>query len=348
MRRRVLAGAVLVAGLLLAWFLVALFQPFTGDGKGRIVVTIPKGASASAVADILAEEGVVSNGSLFQLRLRLAGDSGSILPGRYLMASGMSYGSAISRLTGQSSDGLVTLTIPEGLPRSQVAPIVSEVGITGDYEAATKSFKGFDPSKYGAKDPSSLEGFLFPATYELQPQSTVDDLVFQQLDAFRRSFSQVDLSYAKNKNLTPYDILIIASMIDREVVVPRERPLVAAVIYNRLKRGEPLGIDATTRYEYDNYTEPLTSAQLEANTPYNTRLNAGLPPSPIGNPGLAAIEAAARPAKVPFIFYVVDPDGCGTHSFTESAAEFERLVAEYNSARAAAGGRAPSKCGDAG
>ena len=349
-RRRVVAGIAVVLGVLLAWFLIALFQPFAGKGtgEGRIVVTIPKGANAAQVADILASDGVVSNGSLFQLRLRLSGDSGSILPGRYLMASGMSYGSAISRLTGQSSDGMITLTIPEGLPRSQVAPIVSDVGISGDYEAATKSFKGFDPARYGAKDPPNLEGFLFPATYELQPQSTVDDLVFQQLDAFRRNFSSVDLSYAKKKNLTPYDVLIIASMIDREVVVARERPLVAAVIYNRLKRGEPLGIDATTRYEYENFTEPLTSDQLESNTPYNTRLNAGLPPTPIGNPGLAAIEAAARPAKVSYLYYVVDPNGCGSHSFTDSAAEFNRLVEEYNSARSAAGGKAPSKCDGAG
>ncbi|MFM9043396.1 MAG: endolytic transglycosylase MltG [bacterium] len=346
-RRRVLAGLVLFAGVLLVWFLVALFQPFAGQGKGegRIVVTVPDGANASQVAEILSDEGVISSGSLFQLRLRLSGESGSILPGRYLMASGMSYSTAIDRLTGESADGLITLTIPEGLPRSQVAPIVSDVGIQGDYAAATESFKGFDPAKYGAEDPPSLEGFLFPATYELEPGASVDDLVFQQLDAFRQNLDQVDLAYAKKKNLTPYDILIIASMIDREVVVPKERPLVAAVIYNRLRIGEPLGIDATTRYEYDSYTEPLTSDQLETDTPYNTRLNAGLPPTPIGNPGLASMQAAARPAKVDYLYYVVDPDGCGTHSFTASADEFNRLVAEYNAAREAAGGQAPSNCG---
>lgn len=337
-----------MAGILVAWFLIALFQPFAGDGKGegRIVVTVPDGANAGQVAEILADQGVISNGSLFQLRLRLSGESGSILPGRYLMASGMSYGTAIDRLTGQSADGLITLTIPEGLPRSQVAPIVADVGVQGDYEEATKSFQGFDPAKYGAKNPPSLEGFLFPATYELEPGSTVEDLVFQQLDAFRQNFAGVDMNYAKKKNLTPYDVLTIASMIDREVVVAKERPLVAAVIYNRLRIGEPLGIDATTRYEYDNYVNPLTSDQLESDTPYNTRLNAGLPPTPIGNPGLASIKAAARPANVDYLYYVVDPNGCGTHSFTSSAAEFDRLVAEYNAARDAAGGQAPSNCED--
>jgi len=343
----VLAGIVLLAGILGVWFLIALFQPFAGGGKGegRIVVTVPDGANAGQVAEILADQGVISSGSLFQLRLRLSGESGAILPGRYLMASGMSYGTAIDRLTGQSSDGLITLTIPEGLPRSQVAPIVADVGIEGDYESATETFRGFDTAKYGAKDPPNLEGFLFPATYELEPGANVDDLVFQQLDAFRQNFADVDMDYAKKKNLTPYDILIIASMIDREVVAAKERPLVAAVIYNRLRIGEPLGIDATTRYEYDSYTDPLTSDQLETDTPYNTRLNAGLPPTPIGNPGLASIEAAAHPANVDYLYYVVDPNGCGTHSFTASAAEFDRLVAEYNAARDAAGGQAPSNCG---
>lgn len=345
--RRALALVAAAAVVLLAWFVIALFQPFAGSGRGdgRLVVNIPEGASAGQVADILSEQGVVTNASLFELRLRLAGASSGILPGRYLMANGMSYGAAMDRLTGQSSDGLITLTVPEGLPRAEVGPIVESAGIDGDYEATTESFKGFEPARYGAKDPPNLEGFLFPATYELEPGSNVSDLVFEQLDAFEANIRDVDLSYAKSKNLNVYDVLKIASMIDREVSVPRERRLVAAVIYNRLSRGEPLGIDATTRYEYGNFSDPLTSAQLEKDTPYNTRLNAGLPPTPIGNPGLASIQAAARPAKVNYLFYVVDPEGCGEHSFTASAAEFEKLVAEYNAARERSGGKAPSDCG---
>ena len=120
----------------------------------------------------------------------------------------------------------------------------------------------------------------------------------------------MDLSYAEKKNLTPYDVLIIASMVQREVQVAKELPLVAAVIYNRLSRGEPLGIDATTRYEYNNWTDEITQDQLDKDTPYNTRLNAGLTPTPIGNPGLAAIKAAASPAKVNYLFYVVKPGTC--------------------------------------
>jgi uncharacterized YceG family protein len=151
------------------------------------------------------------------------------------------------------------------------------------------------------------------------------------------------MSYAKKKNLTTYDVLIIASMIDKEVMVDKERPLVASVIYNRLSQGIPLGIDATSRYETQNYTEPLTNDVLLDDTPYNTRTNQGLTPTPIGNPGLDAIKAAASPAKTNFTFFVVKPGTCGEHSFTASEAEFERLAAEYQRALEEQGG-SPTEC----
>jgi uncharacterized YceG family protein len=204
--------------------------------------------------------------------------------------------------------------------------------------------KGFDPSTYGAPKGASLEGFLFPSTYELPKNPTVDDLVTRQLAAFRQKMAGVDLAYAKSKNLTTFDVLTIASMIEREVQVPRERALVAAVIYNRLRKGIPLGIDATTRYAVGNYTEPLTPEQLASGSPYNTRVVSGLPPGPIGNPGIASIEAAAHPAKVAYLYYVVKPGTCGEHSFSTTYAQFQQDVARYNSARAAAGGKSPDSC----
>ncbi len=257
---------------------------------------------------------MVSNGTLFQWRLKLAGDEDKILPGRYVLAQDMSYGAAIDKLT--SSGGQVTVTIPEGEDRTQIAATVKDVGLTGDYLAASKSFKGFDPNKYGAQDPKSLEGFLFPATYQLDPGADVSQLVSEQLQAFRQNIAGVNMSYAKSKNLTVYDVLTIASMIDKEVQVASERPLVAAVIYNRLSRGMPLGIDATTRFEFHNYTGAITESQLQTRSPYNTRINAGLTPTPIGNPGLAAIQAAAHPAKVNYLYYVLEANGGGHHCFT--------------------------------
>jgi UPF0755 protein len=338
-RRRVVALAMLLVGALVVWFLVALFQPppfDPGEGSGQAIVTVPEGASAGQVADLLTENDVVSNGTLFEWRLKLAGKTDQILPGRYVLAQDMSYGAAIDRLT--SSGGKINVTIPEGEDRTQIAATIGDLGLSGDYLMASKSFKGFDPNRYGADNPKSLEGFLFPATYELDPGSTVNQLVAQQLQAFRQNIAGVDMSYAKSKNLTIYDVLIIASMIDKEVMVPSERRLVAAVIYNRLSRGMPLGIDATTRYEFHNYTDEITQSQLQSPSAYNTRLHAGLTPTPIGNPGLDAIEAAAQPAKVNYLFYVVKAGGSGQHCFAATEAEFNQLVAAYQQ------GRPPANC----
>lgn len=334
-RRRILALTLVLVGVLVAWFLIAFFQPppfDPGNGSGEAIVSVPEGATASEVSDLLSKNDVVSNSTLFQWRLKLAGETGNILPGRYVLAHNMSYGAAIDKLT--SSGGQVNVTIPEGEDRTQIAATIKDLGLSGDYLAASKSSEGFDPNKYGAKNPKSLEGFLFPATYQLDPGSSVDQLVSKQLQGFQQNFAGVNMSYAKSKNLTVYDVLTIASMIDKEVQIPSERPLVAAVIYNRLHRGMPLGIDATTRFEFHNYTGDITESQLKSPSPYNTRINAGLTPTPIGNPGLDAIKAAARPAKVNYLYYVLNGDNSGHHCFTASGDEFNQLVAASNSGHA--------------
>jgi cell division protein YceG involved in septum cleavage len=238
----------------------------------------------------------------------------------------------------------ISVTIPEGYDRSQIAAVAKDAGIRGDYMKASEQAKGFDPAKYGAESPKNLEGFLFPATYDLFETDTVDDLVAKQLDAFRQTISGVNMNYAKSKNLTTYDVLVIASMIEREVQVAKERPLVASVIYNRLSQGIPLGIDATIRFEDRNWDQPLTESRLQEDTPYNTRINAGLPPGPIGNPGLDSIEAAAHPADTAYLYYVVKPGTCGEHVFVKTQAEFDAAVANYNNAREAAGGKSPTDC----
>jgi peptidoglycan lytic transglycosylase G len=224
----------------------------------------------------------------------------------------------------------ITVTIPEGYGREQTAQLVKEAGLRGSYLKASEGH----------------EGFLFPDTFELERGAPASDLVQMQLQDFKRRVAGVDMRYARSKNLTTRDVVTIASMVEREAQLEDERPLIAAVIYNRLHEGMPLGIDATIRFATGNYDEPLTESELAVESPYNTRLNAGLPPGPIGNPGLASIEAAAHPAKVDFLYYVVEPGTCGEHSFSASAAEFEEDVARYNEAREAAGGESPDTCGE--
>ncbi|MGI9021192.1 MAG: endolytic transglycosylase MltG [Solirubrobacterales bacterium] len=236
-----------------------------------------------------------------------------------------------------------SVTIPEGYSREQMAAVAKEAGLEGDYVKATESFKGFQPERYDAQDPPNLEGFLFPATYELFKNADAEDLVAKQLQAFEQNIEAVDFSYAESKNLTRYDVLKIASMIEREVQVPEERADVSSVIYNRLANDMPLGIDATIRFEDGNYDEQLFQSRLAEDTPYNTRTNTGLPPGPIGSPGLASIEAAAKPAQNDLLFFVVKPGTCGEHVFTETEDEFFRAEAEYQAALQAEGG-SPTEC----
>ena len=154
----------------------------------------------------------------------------------------------------------------------------------------------------------------------------------------------MDLRYARSKNLTPYDVLMIASMVEREAQVPRERRLIASVIYNRLREGIPLGIDATIRYETGNWKRPLRQSELDAPTPYNTRLNPGLPPGPIGNPGIESIKAAAGPrAPTTSSSWSSRAADGGTPSRATDA-EHQRNVARYEQARDEAGGRSPTNC----
>jgi UPF0755 protein len=223
------------------------------------------------------------------------------------------------------------IVFPEGFTRSEMAERVQAVAQIArrehrgrprlskkTYLAAThpRHVAGFGTGN------KPLEGFLFPATYDFLPRTTSVQLVHAQLQAFAENWQHVGLAYARSKNLTPYDVLTIASMIEKEAVVPSERKLIAAVIYNRLHAHMPLGIDATIRYGlHVPGTQSLLRSQLDSNTPYNTRKFLGLPPTPIANPGLASLQAAAHPAKVDYLYFVRKPDK-RHHYFTASYQDF--------------------------
>jgi uncharacterized YceG family protein len=225
------------------------------------------------------------------------------------------------------------IVFPEGFTRRQMADRVAAVAkIAQDkrhvhprlakrmYLAATRTPRV--PPCFRGKV-ATVEGFLFPATYEFFKDTTSGQLVGEQLDAFCENWQKVDLRYARSKHLTPYDVLIIASMVEKETLSPEERQLVAAVIYNRLHAHMPLGIDATLRYGLDiPPTESIHESQLKIDSPYNTRKRLGLPPTPIANPGLASLQAAAHPAHVNYLYFVRKPDK-KHHFFTESYKAFQ-------------------------
>ena len=234
---------------------------------------------------------------------------------------------------------VVTVLIPEGKTRAQIAEIAAARHLKGSYTVASRRSPALDPVHYGAPHGTpDLEGFLFPATYELNPGDPASRLVGSQLTAFREHFGASEVARARDLHVTPYQLLTIASMVEREAQTASDRPKIAAVIYNRLGQGMPLGIDATIYYAVElqkgvaTYTHELTEAQLHIDSPYNTRTHTGLPPTPISNPGVASIQAAAHPAHAGYLYYVAGADGCGEQIFSTTQAGFEKHVADYKAA----------------
>jgi UPF0755 protein len=250
---------------------------------------------------------------------------------------------ALAALDARAAPGPVTLRIvfPEGFSVRQMADRVSEVRkIAIRKRQVTPRLNGvaYKAAAGRARAPSafrpymkrrSVEGFLLPSLYEFTKETRAPELIAQQLAAFEQVWGGIDLRRARARNLTPYDVLIVASMIERETVAPDERRLVSAVIYNRLKKDMPLAIDATLRYGLGiPGTRPITKRQLRSNSPYNTRRFRGLPPTPIGNPGVPSMRAAARPAPRNYLYYLRKP-GSVRHFFTASEQEFCEKVREY-------------------
>jgi UPF0755 protein len=243
---------------------------------------------------------------------------------------------------------VVKVVIPEGETRLQIAEIAKADGLTGDYRKVAERSPVLNPATYGApKGTPDLEGFLFPATYDMNAGAPASRLVSEQLAAFQERFGAEEAQRARDLHITPYQLLTVASMVEREAQVPGDRAKIAAVIYNRLRIGMPLGIDATIYYAVEQargiatYTGELTEAQLHIDSPYNTRTHRGLPPTPISNPGMASIEAAAHPAHVPYLYYVAGADGCGEQVFSTTDAQFEIDAAAYDAAVKKNGGKPP-------
>jgi uncharacterized YceG family protein len=232
-----------------------------------------------------------------------------------------------------AADISLTIRFPEGLTVRRMADTVSAVRQIAIHKRhVTPVLNGQDYAAAAARTTRppgfprgrSIEGFLFPSTYLFGPSTTAGELIGLQLAEFSKRWGTVSLG-----SRNPYDVLRVASMVERETKAPAERKLVSAVIWNRLAKGMPLGIDATLRYGLGiQGTKPLTAAELRNQTPYNTSIHKGLPPTPIGNPGLPSMKAAAAPAAVDYLYYVRKPDHVH-HFFTASEQEFCQKAEEY-------------------
>ncbi len=318
--------AVLVALLLTVRWGYHVVNP-AGDPGAVVVVEIPLGSTIAEVAEVLADAGVVGNARLFQEYARLKG--GSVLnAGSFTLRKSMALWEALEVLkAGPKPVGYANLTVPEGLRLTQLAESVADSLQRFSVESITAALgSGKIPSAY-LPPSGSLEGLLFPDTYQVADDSDEVAVLSKMAAQLETVAAEIKLDErAAALGLTPYQIITIASMIEEEAKVPEERAKIARVIYNRLAEDMPLGIDATTLYGFGKEGNTLTVAELNSDSPYNTRRVPGLPPGPISAPGRASLEAALKPAAGPWLYYVLK-DSDGRHAFTDDADTFDELVA---------------------
>jgi UPF0755 protein len=318
-------GAAAAFGGWALWRHYTLGYVFEPPPRGaEVSVTVPEGVTLEQIADLLAQARIVPSARAFRSRAEDDGYAQRFQPGTYTLHEYDSYKAIVAELVQGTVPATISVTLPEGLDAREMARVADKA--VADFSRADYLDLTLEhplPFALQGKRPhGSLEGLLFPATYDFPPLKDARGLAELQLAEFRGAFDQVDLRRARRKNLTAYDVVIIASMIEREVQVPAERRLVAAVIWNRLRLDMQLQIDATIIYALGHRKRALTQRDLEIDSPYNTYVHKGLPPTPICNPGLATLRAAANPAKVNYLYYVVRNDGSGRHHFSHSYEQF--------------------------
>ena len=337
-RKRTLVIAV-VAIVIIAIIGFVAYQNLFGDKTGQvkqgaeIEVVIPAGSSTDQIASILVDDGVIASANAFTNRVKQLNQVSSLQSGSYLMIGGDDLDNIIKMLaSGQTGRQLV---IPEGYNLRQIA---DKVEATCDIDAEEFYAQTQKASDYVAEYPflegvynNSMEGFLYPDTYRVDPSATPDDIIRMMLDQFAEQIATVDMSYAASKNLTLYDVVTLASMVEKEYQAEDDKAPIAAVFYNRLQKGMTLGSDVTTYYAVGkDMTEELTFEDLASDSPYNTRNpnHYGLPAGPICNPSVATIRAAANPAQVDYLYFFFSNKEGKTMFFVNDA-DFNAAWAQY-------------------
>ena len=335
---RVLGAIVLlfIVGLAVAGAVAwnMLKQPAVDVAAGKSVdVTIESGSSTTQIAEQLAALGVVDNALMFRLQSRLAHADGTLKAGEYAFSTGMPYDMVLEKLAKGPDIVYFDVAIPEGFTAKQVAARfaaraqIPEDEIMKLVTSGAKEFSADHPYLDKAYR-GSLEGFLFPATYRIKEGTSAHDVVEMLLDTFDEKLAEVDLSYAKSKNLDVNDVVIIASILERESKIKDEFPLVSSVIYNRLRKPMRLQLCATVLYKLPEGTTKLTNDDLKLDSPYNTYIHDGLPAGPISNAGLAALDAAANPDETDYYYYVLTGKD-GSQTFASTYDEFLKAKQVY-------------------
>jgi len=314
-----------------------------GPGGEPVLVVVQAGDTAATIGDRLAAADVIDSARSFRLLARLTGAERHLAAGEYEFAPGTAALDGLARIRGGLTSARV-VTIPEGLRIEEVAALLERRGIVtaADFLAAAKALAPVNSGPgstliAGRPAGASLEGYLYPATYSFPHSVSAQQVVSMMVKALDDRLTPDLIEQARRENLSVHQVLTLASIIEREAVVPDERPLIASVYLNRLRQDLPLQADPTVQYavaslpggvnQFGYWKRELSAQDLQFDSPYNTYTRKGLPPGPIANPGIDAIIAVIQPAKTEYLYFAARPDG--RHAFSTTFEEHQRNVAKY-------------------
>jgi UPF0755 protein len=300
-----------------------------GAGKVTRIVDFREGYSLKKVAGELEQSHIISSAFLFTIYARLQGADAKIKAGAYQFNDGMSPALILHKLIAGDVYNY-RFAVPEGYSIYQVAALLDQRGLIRKEEFLTQCFNRSLLAELGIKEPS-VEGYLYPCTYNITPGTTAAELIREMVTQFHKHFSAELAAKAKALRMGTTEILTLASMVEKEAVAPGERPLIASVFFNRLNKKMPLQSDPTAVYRLRAFAGKVSKRDLQHDSPYNTYIIKGLPPGPIGNPGSDAIKAVLNPATTKYLYFVAKMDG--THYFSTTLDEHNRAVNKYLKSR---------------
>jgi UPF0755 protein len=327
MKKRVILISIsllfVFAAFIAVVFSLYLFRPLGKEGPDQIVV-IREGMTLGDVADILEREGLITHKTLFRLWARILGQSRNIKAGEYQLSDQMTPHRILEIMT----KGIIishSVTIPEGYSAAQIAELLSQKGLVDKEKFLALIMDTHAIQQYGITGPS-LEGYIYPDTYQFGRGLSVELIIDTMIKRFWQLVSSYEALVNKS-GMTWNEVVTLASIVEKETGLAEERPLIASVFLNRLRKRMRLESDPTVIYGMESFNGNLTRKDLKTKTPYNTYVIRGLPPGPIANPGLDAIKAVLNPAQTEYLYFVSKNDG--SHHFSKTLSEHNRAVRIY-------------------
>ncbi len=302
-------------------------QPMSPGSQETIEVLIPSGSTATTVSKILQDKGIIADADMFKLQIKKRNLGKELKAGKYRLSPGMSSSELLDLLTKQTETAMEKLVIPEGFEIKNIVARLEKMEFSqvSEFQKLVSDKSNFEEEFPFLKElpaNSSLEGYLFPATYEISKEDSAKSLVEEMLRAYRRVY-QNHIEGNIPEGITLHELMTMASIVEREARTDKDRPLIASVFYNRMKIKMPLQSCATVQYLLGERKSVLTDQELAIDSPYNTYKNEGLPPGPIANPGLKSIDAALKPQQTDYLFFVLTGED-GSHTFTKTYEEHKK------------------------